>query len=118
MNNSLSMTILFTILFVVLSFGCSRNGKTGKSVTETGGDGAANAISTATTVEVACATCIYKMDGVKGCTLAAKIDGTPVLVTGGEVNAHEDGLCAGAKQAVVEGKLEGNVFIATKVELK
>ena len=75
------------------------------------------ASSDAKTVEVACATCIYKMSGVSGCKLAAKIDGKSVLVTGGSVNAHKDGLCSGAKQATVKGALKDGVFVATEVTL-
>lgn len=70
------------------------------------------------TVEVACASCIYEMPGVSGCKLAAKIDGKPVLVTGTAFDAHKSGLCSGAKQATVKGKLRGEEFVATEVKLK
>ena len=70
------------------------------------------------TVEVACGSCVYHIAGVQQCTLAAKIGGKPMLVTGGGLDAHAAGLCSGAKQAVVTGKIEGDKFVATKVELK
>ncbi len=70
------------------------------------------------TVEVACASCIYQIPGVKGCKLAATIDGKPMLVTGVRVSAHKLGLCSKAKQAVVAGQVDGEIFVATKVELK
>ena len=70
------------------------------------------------TVEVGCGDCIYDMPGLKGCPLAAKIDGTPMLVTGVKVNAHKLGLCKKAKEAVVVGHVEGDKFVATKVEVE
>ena len=70
------------------------------------------------TVEVACASCIYNMPGVAGCKLAAKIDGKSMLVTGVSTDAHELGLCSNAKEAVVAGKVDGDTFVATKLELK
>lgn len=70
------------------------------------------------TVEVACGSCIYEMPGVSGCKLAAKIDGNAVLVSGGGLNAHESGLCSGAKQATVKGEMQGGQFVATEVKLK
>lgn len=69
-------------------------------------------------VEVACATCIYKMSGVTGCKLAAMIEGNPVLVTGGDVNAHASGLCSTKKPAIVSGSMDGKTFAATEVELR
>ena len=74
--------------------------------------------TSARTVEVACASCIYDMPGVESCKLAAKIDGKSMLVTGVSTDAHELGLCSKAKQAVVAGKVDGDSFVATKLELK
>ena len=70
------------------------------------------------TTEVACGACIYEMPGVTGCPLAAKIDGKPMLVTGVSINAHGLGLCRKAKEAVVAGRVEGDKFVATKVDVK
>ncbi len=75
-------------------------------------------VSQERTVEVACASCIYHIPGVKGCKLAATIDGKPMLVTGVRVNAHKLGLCSQAKKAVVAGKVDGDNFVATKFEVK
>ena len=74
-------------------------------------------------VEAACATCIYDMQGVKGCKLAVKIDGKAYLVTGTEIDDHGDahgpaGLCVTARKAVVTGKIEGEKFVATNFELR
>lgn len=80
--------------------------------------GAAAVSADTQTVEVACASCIYKMPGVSGCKLAAKIDGKPVLVTGGALDAHKSGLCSGAKEATITGELRGEEFVATAVKLK
>ncbi len=70
------------------------------------------------TTEVGCGSCIYDMPGVKGCPLAAKIDGKAMLVTGVSVDAHGLGLCKKAKEAVVAGSVEGDKFVATKVDVK
>lgn len=78
--------------------------------------------SSAQNIEAGCAMCIYEMEGIEKCTLAVKIEDTPYLVEGVEIHelgdAHaEDGLCMTARQATVEGELEGDTFVATKLEL-
>lgn len=70
------------------------------------------------TLEVACAGCIFKMEGAEGCELAAKIDGKAYLVSGASFDAHSTGLCDASKQADAAGKIEGDKFIVTKMELK
>ncbi len=72
----------------------------------------------ARTVEAGCASCIFNMEGVRGCKLAVKIDGKPYLVTGADVDAHGAGLCSSAKKAKVVGKIEGDKFVATSFELQ
>jgi uncharacterized protein involved in copper resistance len=79
--------------------------------------------SAAKTVEAGCGMCIFKMEGVKKCELAVKIDGKPYLVEGSAMFDHGDahaegGMCKSARMAVVEGKIEGDKFKATKFELK
>ncbi len=71
-----------------------------------------------TSTEIGCAMCIYDMDGVAGCTPAALIDGQPRLMTGVDMDLHAFGLCTAARQAVVSGRLEGQTFLATKVEVE
>ena len=71
-----------------------------------------------TTLEVGCAMCIYDMDGVAGCQPAVVVDGQPRLMTGVDMDLHAYGLCTAPKQAVVSGRLEGQTFLATKVEVK
>ncbi len=71
-----------------------------------------------TSVEAACASCIYKMEGVEDCELAVMIDGKPYLVSGVEVDAHESGLCDAAKSAVISGKIDGDRFVATSFEFE
>ncbi len=72
----------------------------------------------ARTVEAGCGSCIFDMEGVKGCKLAVKIDGKPYLVTGADVDAHGAGLCSSAKKAKVVGEIEGDKFVATSFELQ
>lgn len=65
-----------------------------------------------------CGGCIFDMKGVDSCALAVKVEGKAYLVTGAQVNAHASGLCSEGKQAVVEGKVKGDRFVATRFELK
>ncbi len=73
--------------------------------------------ASAMTVEVGCASCIYEMEGVEDCELAARIDGKAYLVELDGFDAHGSGLCAGTKTAVVTGAIEGDRFHATSLEL-
>ncbi len=71
------------------------------------------------TVEVACGSCVYGMDGVVGCKLAAKINnGDPILVTGSDLDLHEHNLCSTASNAVVTGEVDGDTLVVTAVEIK
>lgn len=75
------------------------------------------------TVEAGCATCIFDMPGATGCVLAVKIDGTAYLVTGNDIDDHgdahaADGLCNRSRNAVVEGRIDGDRFVATCFALK
>ena len=74
-------------------------------------------------VEAGCATCIFNMPGVTGCKLAVKLDGTPYLVTGSDMDDHGDahgpsGLCLTARQALVTGEIVGDKFAAKGFELQ
>jgi hypothetical protein len=68
--------------------------------------------------ELGCGLCSYKIDGVKSCSLAAKIDGKAYQVTGSDVNCHQFCGAKGPKPAVVSGKVVDGTFVATNVELK
>ncbi len=116
----------FTVLCCILILAC-QNSESPKIETAQPAEDEpvvlAESESATQTVEVGCAMCIYEMEGIDKCTLAVKIDSTPYLVEGVEIHelgdAHaEDGLCLIAREAVVEGKLEGDEFIATKVEFE
>lgn len=73
--------------------------------------------------EAGCGLCIYQMKEAKGCEMAVKIDGKTYMVEGktmedlGDPHAP-DGLCNVARPVHVEGHIEGDRFIATKIELK
>ncbi len=122
---ALGATMTFSALFL---FGCGHGEHSPESHShetpslQSGGESAPPAAGLNAgqerTVEVACASCIYHIPGVKGCKLAATIDGKPMLVTGVRVNAHKLGLCSQAKKAVVAGKVDGDNFVATKFEVK
>ncbi len=70
------------------------------------------------TIVVGCATCIYGMSGIQGCTLAASIDGEPMLMTGVDVDLHAHALCSVAREAVVTGTMEGDGLVASTIDLE
>ena len=70
------------------------------------------------TVELSCATCIYKMSDVAGCKLAAKVAGQAMLVDGPSIDLHEHNLCSGTTQAKVVGKVESGKFIASNITIE
>jgi hypothetical protein len=67
-------------------------------------------------LEIGCAMCVYHMEGVSKCTPAAKVGEKPLLLEG-FTSESEHALCGGAKKAKVEGKVEGDKLVATKVEI-
>ncbi len=70
------------------------------------------------TVEVGCGKCVYDIAGVTSCVLAAKIGDHAVLVTGAEVDLQDHGLCEATGTAVVSGRLDGDTFVATTVDMQ
>lgn len=104
------MFLTAALCLSLVSLGCT-------SSTEPTGDQSAVELQT-TSVEAACASCIYKMEGVEDCELAVKIDGKTYLVSGVEVDAHESGLCEAPKPAVISGKIEDGQFTATSFEFE
>ncbi|MEQ1891552.1 MAG: DUF6370 family protein [Planctomycetota bacterium] len=70
------------------------------------------------TVEVACAGCVFGMEGAKGCQLAAKIDGKVLLVSGVNMRPHDSGLCEASRMAEVSGAVEGERYVAASFALK
>jgi hypothetical protein len=73
------------------------------------------------TVEVACATCIFKMEGVRGCHWAVELEGRHYLIEGAVPEHHEshspEGMCRMPRRAVVDGKLKGGVFLSERFDL-
>lgn len=68
-------------------------------------------------VELGCASCIYKMPGVKDCLLAAKVDGRIFMVAGTH-NLDPHDFCVKGKPATVTGTIEGDSLIITTVTMK
>lgn len=84
--------------------------------------GAVGCASSQRVVKVGCGSCIYGMSGVSGCPLAVKVDGKPYLVSGVDMDdlgdAHAaDGLCSIEREAKATGKVKGDRYVATKMEL-
>lgn len=69
------------------------------------------------TTEVGCGMCMYSMEGVESCELAAKVDGKAYLVTGVDFDTHGSGLCNGTSNAKITGSVYEDGVTATKVEL-
>jgi hypothetical protein len=73
-------------------------------------------------VEAGCGMCIFGLEDAS-CELAVKIDGEVYRVEGSKLDDHgdahaPDGMCMVARQAYVEGRIDGDTFIAEKVELR
>jgi hypothetical protein len=68
-------------------------------------------------VEVGCGMCMFKMEGVQGCKLAAKVNDQAFLVSGADVDAHTAGLCHKTAQATISGKVEEGELVAADFEL-
>ncbi len=108
-----------TLLLTILLSGCSWAGCKApqrSSVMVTGSTRMQSA-------EAGCATCVFGMKTVTGCELAVKIEGKPYLVVGSDIDDHgdahaDDGLCNSARNAVFEGTIEGDQFMATKFQLE
>lgn len=72
-------------------------------------------------VEAACGECQLDLDGDE-CTLAIRVDGRVLRVTGTAIDDHgdahaADGFCNAIRQARVTGRIEGDVFVAESFEL-
>ena len=62
------------------------------------------------------------MPGAVGCDLAVKLDVKAYLVTGSDIDDHgdahaADGLCNASSDALAEGRIDGDRFVATSFEL-
>ena len=109
-----------SFVFIMLLAACIT---VGCETTQRSSSAQAHLASSSRTVEAGCATCIFHMEGVAGCKLAVRIDGKPYLVAGSDIDDHGDahagdGLCNAARNAVVEGKIDGGRFVATRFELQ
>jgi len=65
---------------------------------------------------------MFHMKDVAGCKLAVEIDGRHYLIDGSDIDDHgdahaADGLCNAVRDAKVEGRIEGERFVARRVEL-
>jgi len=76
---------------------------------------------TTQTVDVACGRCIFEMEGAEGCPWAAHVNGQHAYVFGKVPLNHAthapDGICNMTRQAIVEGHLQGDRFLASRFEL-
>lgn len=74
-------------------------------------------------VTTACGRCVFGMaEATVGCPWAVEIDGRRYMVQGRVPEAHEnhapDGICNMPRRALVDGRIRGNRFIASRFELK
>ena len=105
------------LLFAILTCGllCACTAENDDSATGTQGSSGEGA-SISGELEAGCGMCVYQMAGVNGCKLAVKVGDKPLLVEG--FQPKQMWYCKGAKKCNVEGKVEGDKFLATKVEPK
>ena len=68
-------------------------------------------------LEIGCAHCVYKKEGVTACAPAVKMGDKVLLLSGGNVDITKADICKAPKQATIEGKAEGDKFVATKVDI-
>jgi hypothetical protein len=80
------------------------------------GGGASPGMISDRTVDAGCGACVYKMTGVTGCPLAVNIDGKTYLVEGAEWPNHD--YCDHKCKAVVTGRIQGDKFIVSTLEVK
>lgn len=74
-------------------------------------------------VTVACGRCVFAMEEAKvGCPWAVELDGKRYIIQGevpqDHVNHAPDGICNMPRRAIVSGRVRGDRFISTKLELK
>jgi osmotically-inducible protein OsmY len=101
----------------ILLVGCTKKEEgTAPAVGDAAKGAVTAAVDAAQDLEVGCAMCVYKVAGVTACAPAVKVGDKVMMLTGYTPKEHE--LCAAAKKASVTGKVEGDKFVATKVELK
>jgi PBP1b-binding outer membrane lipoprotein LpoB len=79
----------------------------------------ASAISNATKAEIACAHCVYHVEGVTSCQPAVKVGGQTLLLTGAAADVAKGNaeLCKAPKSVTLDGKIDGKSFVASKVEI-
>jgi hypothetical protein len=104
--------MLTTILGLVLLFACSKH-EAGHGPEPAASQPAAGV----QTVEIACAGCVFQMEGAKGCQPAIKLAGQTLKVTGVAFDAHASGLCDGTKKAEVSGKVVDGTYVATSLKV-
>ena len=115
---------MMAVMSVALIAGCGQSGeKQAESESETVQTAEIAATPAAATgetmeVEIACAGCIYGMDGIEHCMAAVKIGDEIAILEGVEIDAHATGLCSAPKQAMVIGEIKDGKFVAAMVEVQ
>jgi len=108
--------------FLIAAFGCFAILGCEKNASNPPAPDGKAPVASGTTVsmpaEIACAHCQYKAPGVTACSPGVKINGKTYVLTGSTVDVQKEGLCTAPKQATVEGKIEGDKFVASKVDIK
>ena len=109
-------TLVLGSLFLIAFSACTRNEANQSAKAKAENRVEVRSVETLL-VEAGCATCLFDMQGVKGCKLAVRLEGKSFLVAGSDIDAHGDahavdGLCMAARQARVKGRVEGDTFVA------
>jgi len=70
------------------------------------------------TVELGCADCTYGIEGAEGCSVGAKIGDNTYMVTGSDIDAHDEGLCSETKSGEISGAIVDGKIAATSCTIK
>ncbi len=103
------MRLIFAFAMFLFSIGAFAQTKTEK-------------VSQTQVVEAACGKCQFHIEGVKGCSLAVRLDEGNYLVSGSSIRDHgnmhaADGLCTVVRKAEVVGSLADNKFKVSSFKL-
>jgi len=111
-------TVLFAAIAVAFVFvGCGKKDDTTTAPKPDPTKPAVPPVAATVAAEIGCAHCLYKIAGVTECAPAVKVGDKTMLLSGGNVDIKTADICNAAKKATLEGKVEGDKFVATKVAI-
>jgi len=89
----------------------------GEKAVDTAKGAVGAAVAAATEMEVGCAKCTYKVETADHGP-AVKIGDKVYALSGPGLAGKEHDFCAAPKKATITGKIDGDKFVATKIDFK